>query len=245
MKKLFALLLFLPAMMIAGNLFVNGGFETGDFSAWTQGAGYWGGGPQAPADYLPGGSLYDMSYWQGAITDPGADPIVGALLNQVYAGNHSARINNTYNDNSVGVIKQTVLGYTDPKIYFEWAAVLEESHGADDSDNFTLTVHDDTTGAFIYNTSYSSFSAPGKFQQDGSWFWTPWQVETLDVSGLSGHDFTLSLLASDCPYGGHAGYVYLDGFGSTVIPPGVPEPGTIVLVVAGLGAILVGKLRKH
>ena len=77
---------------------------------------------------------------------------------------------------SVGVIKQMVLNYTDPTIYFEWAAVLEASHGATDSNNFTLKVRDDTTGLFIYNTSYSSYSAPGKFQQAGNWFWTPWQV---------------------------------------------------------------------
>jgi hypothetical protein len=232
--------------MLAGNVFVNGGFENGDFSGWTQGAGYWDGSiPQSPADYLPGGSKFDMGYWAGAITNPGADPIVGAALNQVYAGSHSARINDAYNDNSVGVIKQTVLNYTDPTIYFEWAAVLQASHGATDSDNFTLTVRDDTTGLFLYNVSYSSYSAPGKFQQVSDWFWTPWQVETLDVSGLSGHDFTLSLLGSDCPYGGHAGYVYLDGFGSAIVPPGVPEPGTLVLMAVGLGGILLGKGRKR
>jgi hypothetical protein len=252
MNRLFVLFFVLPVMMMAGNLFVNGGFETGDFTAWTQGAGSWYGGTQSPADYLPGGSRYNIAYWQGAITNPGNDPIVGAALNQVYAGNHSARINNDYNDYSVGVIRQTVANYTDPKIYFEWAAVLEESHGITDSDNFTLTVRDDTTGNYIYNTSYSSANTPSIFNTVyrygyDRWFYTNWQVETLDVSGLSGHDFTLSLLASDCPYGGHAGYVYLDGFASTIVPPGpaVPEPGTIVLMVAGLGAIALGKFRRH
>jgi len=252
MRKLFVLLLALPAVVLAGGLFVNGGFETGNFSAWTQGAGYWTGGAQPPADYLPGGLRYDFGYWQGAITNPGADPIVGLALNQVYAGNHSARINNDYNDYSVGVIRQTVLNYTDPKIYFEWAAVLQESHDISDSDNFTLTVRDDTTGNLIYNTSYSSANTPAIFNSVyrygwDQWFYTNWQVETLDVSALSGHDFTLSLLASDCPYGGHAGYVYLDGFAATVVPsgPAVPEPGTIALMVLGMGAILIGKFRKH
>ena len=71
MKRLFVLLLALPVLMLAGNVFVNGGFENGDFSAWTQGAGYWDGSiPQSPADYLPGGSKFDMGYWAGAITNP-------------------------------------------------------------------------------------------------------------------------------------------------------------------------------
>jgi hypothetical protein len=233
---------------LAGNVFVNGGFETGDYSGWTQGAGSWfGGWPINPNDYLPGGSKYDISQWQGIVTNPGPDPIVGGLLNQVYAGNHSARINNEVNDYSVGVIRQTVSNYTDPTIFFEWAAVLEASHGLTDSDNFTLTVRDDTAGVDIFNTSYSSASAPGIFHTFGSWYYSDWKVETLDVSGRSGHDFTLSLLGSDCPYGGHAGYVYLDGFASVVVPPGptVPEPGTVYLLATGLGCVLIGKFRRH
>lgn len=116
MKRLLLLLLALPVIMMAGNIFVNGGFENGDFSGWTQGAGYWNGSALNPAHYLPGGIYYDAGYWQGAITSPGADPIAGAGLNQVYAGNYSARINNGYNDNSVGVVQQTVTNYTAPTI---------------------------------------------------------------------------------------------------------------------------------
>ena len=230
-----------------GGSFVNGGFEDGSFNGWTQGAGWWyGGWPLHPTDYLPGGVKYDASAWAGGIVTPGDDPIVGNNLNRVYGGSYSARINDWYNNYSVSVISQTVLGYTDPHVYFAWAAVLESSHGSTDSDNFTLQVTDLTTSTDVYSVSYNSYDNGNIFHPYNNWFYTDWQVVDLDTNklGMMGHDIQLTLLGSDCPYGGHAGYVYLDGFGATPPTPGVPEPSAVVLVTAGIGLIAFRRYRR-
>lgn len=225
--------------------FVNGGFEDGNFNGWTQGAGWWNGGwPLDPSSYLPGGANYDIGANRSAVVPLGPDPTVGNLLNTVYNGSYAARVNDWYSDSSVSVISQTVTNYTDSHIYFAWAAVLEASHGAIDSDNFTLKLTDNTTGLELYNVTYDSYNNGAIFHPFNDWFYTDWQVEDLDVSGLQGDTFTLTLLGSDCPYGGHAGYVYLDGFGGAPPPPGVPEPGTLAMVGSGL-VLTAGWIRRR
>ncbi len=249
-------ILVLLACLLAGSSatagsFVNGNFETGDFTGWTQGGGYWyGGWPLNPSSYLPGGSNYSPTGNRSAVVTNYLDPNTDYKLNSVLSPNtYSARVNDQNNDYTVSVISQTVTNYTDPNIYFAWAAVLQGSHDLTDSDNFTLQLIDNTTGTGLYNVSYSSASAAGTSLFAESmlgWYYTSWQLQTLDVSALQGHDFTLTLLASDCPYGGHAGYVYLDGFGNVAppVPDATPEPATLAFVGLGLGVLGLGFRRR-
>lgn len=230
--------------------FVNGGFEDGATTGWTLGAGSWATTgyvwPINPDNYLPSGSNYDMSYYRGAVVTPGADPIVGAALNRVYSGNYAYRANDQYDsyDYSLGVIKQSVSNYDGDHIYFAWAAVLQASHGATDSDNFTIQLIDDTTHAIVYSKQYSSYTAPGVFTNAGNgWYYTPWQVESIAVT--QGDSFTLELLAADCAWGGHAGYAYLDGFGVAPPVPTVPEPSTVALLGLGLAGIAMARKRMR
>jgi hypothetical protein len=244
---------------LRAQVFVNGDFENGTLSGWTQGSGAVTNPTTLinPADYVVGGARYDASYNQNSIVTGGLDANTATAanplgsLNRVYGGVYSARVNDTVNDYSVSLLQQSVTNYGSSNIFFAWAAVLEDSHGPTDSDIFKLTLRDDTTGTLLYDVTFNSATAPaGLFTTSlvnavtgfRQWYFTDWQVQNLAVT--AGHDFTLSLIAADCPYGGHAGYVYLDGFGAVVPPSGpgpgaVPEPSTYGLIGAAalLGAV--------
>lgn len=196
--------------------FQNGSFESGTLDGWTVGGGYWPGGLYpVPEDYLPTGTNYDPSYIVAAVTNAGFDPYTDNILRTVYAGDHSAQVNDSYNNNSVTVLSQRVNGYSENLIAFAYAAVLQSSHDTYDSDAFIITLKDATTNEILYSYNLNSATAPGVFTQSSlGWFYSDWLTQSVDVSDRLGHDFILSLLANDCPYGGHAGYAYLDGFGS-------------------------------
>lgn len=252
--------------------FLNGGFESNSFAGWQQGAGRNAGSTAVfnnvtntydlalnPDSFVSGGSSYNNGFQASAITSAGNDPITGQSM--VKYGDHSARINDANNNYSVNLIRQTVSNYDGNSINFAWAAVLESSHGNTDSDIFGLKVVDKSTNTVLYNATYSSSNSPSCvnnpnadvcFNNTSGWYWNTWKEVSLSVT--QGHDFEVSLLAADCPYGGHAGYVYLDGFGTVQGGGGdngsggggnnVPEPGSLVLVGLGLMGVLGVRRRK-
>jgi len=225
--------------------FANGGFEAGSTAGWTTGGGYRGGSSNSaitPGDFLPGGALNSDNGERGAIIDKNyVDDNLGALLGStVLDGNYSYRAENTFSGGYGTVISQQVKNYTDTDIYFGWKAVLENGgHVEDESAVMMLTLIDNTTGLLVLSRTYNAGDGGGgvdsRFRTEGDYFYTPgWQLERLSIDqSLSGHDFTLSLLAADCEPTGHTGYAYIDGFGSYVPP--VPEPETYAMMLAGLG----------
>ena len=191
---------------------VNPGFETGNTNGWTATGGYWSSGwPVPEAQYQGPPTLV-------SIMNTGSfDAITGAPT--VFAGNHSVRLNNSSGGNDISAITQSVTNYNGNKLYYAWNAVLEPSHGANDSPSFLIKVVDNTTNTVVTNIAYSAFSAQNStiFRTAGSFVTTDWKVE--DVNVISGNNYTLTFVAVDCLYGGHGGYVYLDGFGNTIPVP--------------------------
>lgn len=244
-KALLIGLTFLAASSVQAGVFTNGGFETGDLSGWSQGGGY----NSSTTNPKPAISTYNGGTPNNTVVGVGVDSITGAST--VYSGTKSVRVNDSYQDYSVSTIYQSVTNYTDNNIFFAWNAVLEDSHGLGDSDYFSLQLIDNTTNTVLVDRSYSSAGSIGAgtsgvtWTQYGWWYSSGWVVENIDLLALGavGHDFTLALLASDCPYGGHAGYAYLDGFGAKPPVQSVAEPSSLLMF--GLGLLgLVGVRRR-
>jgi len=82
-------------------------------------------------------------------------------------------------------------------------------------------------------------------------YYKTWQY-SLDLSSFAvGDSLTISVLATDCGYGGQGGYAFLDGIGTTAVaPPPVstatptPIPAAAYLLGSGLMGLLGFKRRK-
>jgi len=217
--------------------FVNGGFETGDFSGWTLG------GPN-PND--------------SAIVTPGTDPNTNNNLQKVSSGSYGARVGDQAGNSHSSTLSQTVLGWTDAAIYFAWAAVLQEptnnvAHDPSEMPDFSVQLRDLSNGGFLlYDKTYNISNLPAGFfdgatnsvaGSPGLWQYNQWVAETLDTSAVIGHNLQLIVTATDCSLGGHGGYVYVDQVGSTPPDIQVPEPGTLLLLGCALAG-LYGIRRK-
>jgi hypothetical protein len=256
MRKLIGAAVAICAMTASSfALFVNGGFESGDFTGWTVKYGTFYGGPAANAysginfGYVqsnqPQAQIIDNTFTQPGLS-LNIDPFVGnkmAFLNDYYGLYHATEISQT------DKITQTDID-NGAKLFVDWGVVLENpSHGAGYDPFFGINV---TIGGVTQTFYADGGSAAATWTPAGGYAALSYYksaVWSYDLSGYAvGTDVTVDLFVSDCAYGGHAGYAFLDGIGTVYQPPsGVPEPGMISMIMIGmlsLTGFAVSRKRK-
>jgi hypothetical protein len=267
MKRLIAIAAVTLAAAPAHAIFTNGGFESGNFSSWTQSSGRNNGLSGTPPftsaslNITPGGSFRGFVRTTG-FTDPRAPTLVlprsGSFTAQV---NHETQAGGFMSSISQqDVITNADRDAGDGKLHvrFSYAAVLQDSGHADSQRPFFFVrLRNITKGTTLYE-DFTYENQPGKTFLTGTGGYKYTNFTNVDITVPDadiGDTLEIQALASDCSPTAHPGYVYLDGFGSAIVPPGPGQPigptdiptlseWALILLALLLGGIAMRSLRR-
>lgn len=269
MKRVIAVAAVALATAPAHAIFQNGGFEAGNFSSWTQTSGInqtLTGSPPFTSMNLniaPGGSFRGSIRTTG-FTDPRAP-----TLSLPRAGSFTAQVNHETQAGGFmsSIAQQDVItnadrDATDNRLHvrFSYAAVLEDSgHSDPQRPFFFVRLRNITKGTTLYE-DFTYEQQPGKTFLSGTSGYRYTNFTNVDIlvpDADLGDTLEIQALASDCSPSAHAGYVYLDGFGSAIVPPGpgpqplgptdIPTLSEWALILLGLmlGGVAMRSLRRR
>ncbi len=236
-------------------IFINGGFEQNDFSGWTVAGGtnpgLLGAEPFTSASIQINPGAPGPHSIVGQIIDPLAPTIVLPRVGQLTA---------QLNDQSGGALVTTLV-QTDtvtsadidpadgmPHIRFAFAPVMDDpNHSPNQQPYFYVSVKNLADNGILFEQfAYSGQAGINFLNGAGSWKYLEFQnVDIVLPLSAVGQQVELTIVAADCSLGGHGGYVYVDGFGSSNVPPPagaavaievpVDQPFMLVLLAGLLG----------
>jgi hypothetical protein len=262
MKRTIAIAALALAATPAWAIFNNGGFEANNFTGWTQTAGQNNGLTGSPPftsaslNITPGGSFRGFIRTTG-FTDPRAPTLVLPR-----AGTFTAQVNHETNAGGLmsSIAQQDVITNADRDVNdnllhvrFSYAAVLNDpGHSPAQQPFFFVRLRNITKSTTLYE-DFTYSNQPGKTFLIGTGGYKYTAFSNVDIvvpDADLGETLEIQALASDCSPTAHAGYVYLDGFGSAVVgtptgPVDVPtlSEWALILLSLGLGGVAMWSMR--
>lgn len=256
----------------AGRVWPNGGFENGDFTNWTKST-FLNPGLTLPQPFTgasinrnPGGS--DQSIIVGNPTAAPrslTDPTLGSniSLRLPFNGHYAARINGpTTGQVSNEAVMSIVITAQDFRasdgnvhIFLAYAPVLDNpAHLPEQQPFFFVQVRNQTQSKILFEAF--SFAGQGglPWQTFGNWNYMDWQAIEAVVTPADiavGDTVVVDVVGADCSLGGHAGWVYVDDFG-TLAPTQTmvttsPNPSTYgqaVTFTANVSSLVGGTINS-
>lgn len=222
------------AMYVSSTICDNIGFEDGSsvtqFNAnWSlesgiacSGIGCNGFAPVTVASLTPMDNLL-ASY---TITSTGYDPFIGGTTLPVVkpGGTYSFRLENQqYGGDAMRLSRTITVDASKPYYKYSFAAVLEDpgnSHADIDKPYFKVVLKDGS-GNIIKCSEYSVVANPSSAEIKENFilsndfgmdlYYRNWTDVYIPLDNNIGENVTVEFVVSDCAWGGHMGYVYLDG----------------------------------
>lgn len=239
MKRMVAVAALALAASPASAIFVNGGFEAGNFSSWIQESGVNNGLSGTPPftsaslNITPGGAF--RGFVRGVFADPRAPllvlPRAGAFTAQVNHETQAGGFMSSIRQQDVITNADRDAGDNLLHVRFSYAAVLLDSGHADSQRPFFFVrLRNITKGTTLFE-DFTYEQQPGKtflLGTNGYRYTQFFNVDIVVPNADLGDTLEIQAMASDCQPTGHPGYVYLDGFGSSVVgPPGPAATGPV------------------
>lgn len=172
-----------------------------------------------------------------------------------YYGSHMARLQDLVgNYHSTTISQSSVLSAADltETLYVRWGALLVEPSNLHDlgaQPAFDIVIQKN-------GSNIDAFHADALTKQGGGWAdygyldGTAWYKTGLYTYALSnfaaGDIINVMMTVIDCGWGGHGGAAFLDGIGTTPLPPvtATPEPSTMILMAIGAAGAAYLKRRR-